>query len=136
MPPLQLSAPIEKTFVLEKTDAFYKTDGTTVTVRQATQRQHEERANLFAVLTREYADDSDTAVRFIQRFSLPELMKIECRLTVISTSISDENEKQLFTAGMNQKQFELAWGKLAPLVAREIHAKVLELNPDWKLSGE
>ncbi len=133
---LKLSAPIEKDFVLEKTDEMFGTEGTRVRVRQATQAQHERRASLFATLIREYPEGDMNNVRFVQRFSLPELMRIEAFLTLIDSNIEDENSRPLFHEGMSEAQFSRSWGRLPPAVAIEIHDKVLEVNPDWIPEGE
>ena len=133
---LKLSAPIEKDFTLDKTDEAFGTEGTRVRVRQATQAQHERRASLFATLIREYPEGETNNVRFVQRFSLPELIRIEAYLTLISSNIEDENSRPLFYEGMNETQFSRSWGRLPPAVAIEIHDKVLEVNPDWRPEGE
>jgi hypothetical protein len=133
---LKLSAPLEKDFPLDKTDALFGTEGTRVRIRQATQAQHERRASLFATLIREYPEGDTNSVRYVQRFSLPELMRIEAYLTLIDSNIEDEASRPLFQEGMNEAQFTRAWGRLPPAVAMEIHDRVLEVNPDWRPEGE
>ena len=134
---LKLAAPIEKEFTLDETDQHYCTEGTRVTIRQAAQAQHERRSNLFATLTREYLDENeDGVVRLVQRFNLPELMRMEAYLTLVESNIEDENGSPLFRPGMSESQFAKSWGKLPQIAAYEIHKKVLEVNPDWKPAGE
>lgn len=141
--PLQLTAPIEKVCELTETDRLFGSSGTVVVIRQASQAGHERRSELFSTLVSEHKENSndDNSVRYIQRFSILELMRIEAYLTVVSSNIIDENGHLLFKEGMSEFSFNRAWGKLPPSVAREIHDKVLEVNPDWlplgeRLSGE
>lgn len=140
--PLQLSVPLEKEFVLEKTDEAYGvTEPTKVTIRQAAQSGHERRASLFSNIVREMArGDQDDIVRLIQRFSFEELKRIEVYLTLVGCNITDEHNKPLFKFSSNghisESSFTEAWGKLPPLVATEIHDCVLDLNIAWRPEGE
>lgn len=131
---LKLTAPIEKEFTLDHTDRLFETEGTTVRVRQASQRENEERAALFQEMIRRY--DANDNVSVIQHFNFPRLMRKQAQLTVVESNITDETGRALFRPGMPGAEFELAWGKLPPAVAWEIHEKVLELNPDWAPAGE
>jgi hypothetical protein len=135
---LKLTAPVEQEFVLERTDKQYGTEGTTVRIRQATQRDHERRAKIYSTLIRRIEENElgNESVSFIQHFSFPELMRIQAMLTVIESNIEDENGKPLFWRGMSDVEFNASWGKLPAIVAIEIHDHVLELNPDWMPQGE
>jgi len=147
--PLQLSAPLEKDFTLDKSDALFGNDGepTRITVRQATQAQHERRSRLWEELTQEVIGDysNPDAVRLIQRISVPEIHRIEAFLTLVGCNILDDDGEPLFKVksikgrqylDMNEREFTKAWGKLPPEVAREIHEKVVEVNPTWGPRGE
>ncbi|MCJ7760944.1 hypothetical protein MUP59_07395 [Candidatus Bathyarchaeota archaeon] len=139
--PIQLAVPIEKDYTLDKSDELYNTakgEPTRVTIRQATQGDHERRAALFSSIVREMArnsTDGDT-VRWIQRFSFEELKRIEVFLTLKACNISGSNGKSLFDFDSNGKiqeaKFKQAWDILPPAVAQEIHDCVLELNVDWQ----
>lgn len=142
--PLQLDVPFEQEFQLERTDEQFKVkDGSTsVTIRQATQEAHERRANLFSNIVRELSSNEDDAdiVRLIQRFSFEELKRIEVFLTMKGCNILDDKGKPLFrfssSGRISEKNFNEAWGILPPMVAEEIHEKVLDLNLDWRPQGE
>lgn len=139
--PIKLDVPIEKDYTLEVSDKLYKTpegEPTRITVRQATQRDHERRAALFSQIIREVARDSvdgDT-VRWIQRFSFEELKRIEVSLTLKACNITGANGKLLFNFNedgkISEEKFRQAWDVLPPAVATEIHDYVLDLNVDWR----
>lgn len=142
--PLKLTPPIEKTFNLEKTDKLYESEGTTVTVRQASQLHHERRQDLWATMNSRFGGETDT-VELVQRFNQSELHRIETMLTLVDCNIEDENGKPLFkfkkqgssnSLDMSEIAFRNAWGKLPVDVAIEIHEKVLEVNPTWSNQGE
>jgi len=132
--PLKLTSPIEKDFVLEKSDAEFCEKGdpsTTVTIRQATQGQHERRNAVINTFNREY-DGLNITVS--QNFSPEDLYRLEVELTLTSCNISDVDEKPLFTfrnGAVEPASFRKGWAKLPPLIASEIHEKVLEVNPLW-----
>lgn len=141
---LRLSPPIEKTFILENTDKLYGTEGTQITVRQASQGQHERRQDLFAEMTSRIAGEGGQ-IEIVQRFSLPELHRIEAMLTLTACNIEDEDGKPLFKfreskngqsyLGMTDLEFREAWNKLPVDVAEEIHSKVTEVNISWGPEG-
>lgn len=130
---LKLTAPIEKDFILEKSDKEYKNDGapTTVTIRQATQGQHERRNQLINTFNREY---DGISVTVSQNFSPEDLYRLEVELTLVGCNIDDVDDKPLFIFKGNfvePASFKKGWAKLPPIVAEEIHSKVLEVNPLW-----
>lgn len=140
--PFKLIAPIEKIFVLEKSDAKYGNDGdpTTVTVRQATQEQHEKRSAVWSEVTQVMGIEASSEIRLRQKWTLEELKRMEVFLTLVGCNILDENDKPLFRfkqdggrqmLDMSDLEFYRAWGKLEPDVADEIHRKVLEVNKTW-----
>ena len=143
--PLQLTAPIEKEFPLEKSDKQLGCTGdpTRVTIRQATQAEHERRSDIWAEMTQEVMGDrvSPDSIRLIQRISLPELHRIEAFCTMSACNILDIGDKQLFKfkdgkVDMQENEFRIAWGKLDPMVVDEIHEKILEVNLTWGNRGE
>ncbi len=148
--PLKLTSPIFKTFALDKTDDKYKVEddaSTTVTIKQATQNEHERRQDLFSVLERKYKELVPDEITLVQRISFEELKRLETYLTMVECNIKGQDGKDLFPSkkakgkdpvlAMKRGQFDEAWGALPPDVAREIHAKVLEVNLMWAgLEGE
>jgi hypothetical protein len=107
-------------------------------VRQATQAQHERRSDLFSRLTSRVGNDP-SIVEIVTRFSFPELQRIECFLALKGSNLEDENGEPLFrfkNGVITERDFNEVWGKLPPLVADEIHEKVLLLNPTWGKLGE
>lgn len=136
--PKAISTPLEKTF---KLDQFDPTGETFVIVRQATQAQHERRAELFDEITRIYNDAVAGETQIKQRISVEELKRIEVMLTLAECNILDEDgATPLFTfvqergrprLAMTENRFKEAWGKLPTEVAEEIHKKIREVNPTW-----
>jgi|OpeIllAssembly_1097287.scaffolds.fasta_scaffold411351_2 hypothetical protein len=138
--PIRLDVPLEKEYFLEDSDKMFNVEGepTRVTIRQATQGEHETRAALFSQVIREMARDSsqEDVIRLIQRFSFEELKRIEVKLTMKACNIVGPDGKLLFKFGsdgrMSDHLFKEAWDSLPPSVASEIHDKVLDLNIDWR----
>jgi hypothetical protein len=142
----KLKPPVEELHFLDKTDTAYPAEATneddpqrtTVLVRQATQAQHERRSDLFSKLTSRVGNDPNI-VEIVTRFSFPELQRIECFLAMKDCNIEDEDGAPLFkfkNGRITETDFNHGWGKLPPLVADEIHEKVLLLNPTWGKLGE
>jgi hypothetical protein len=140
----RLSPPVIETFTLDETDQRYglAQGSTTVTLRQATQSQHERRQDLFSQLTSKMpSTGSIETIELIRRLNDPELARTEIYLTIIDCNIEDEDGKSLFKFSkdksgnswldMNEVDFRKAFGKLPIEVAEEIHTKVLEVNKDW-----
>jgi hypothetical protein len=147
--PIQLIAPIYETMTLDRSDERYGNDGepTEVTIRQASQHEHERRQDLFSKLERKYSDLSPDEVTVVQNIPMEELKRLETFLTLCDCNLLDENGDPLFPSkrdrnghprmSLSKTQFDLAWGKLPPDVAEEIHEKVLEVNLIWRgRSGE
>lgn len=144
--PLQLKPRIEQTFQLVKSDEKYESKTpTTVTIKQATQGEHEKRQDLYATLHTMYGT-TEGSFEMVQRWNMSELHRHEARLTLVDCNIDDEDGKPLFTVkkdkkghtyiDMSEPDFNEAWAKLPVDVAEEIHDKVLELNPLWGARGE
>jgi hypothetical protein len=141
--PLKLIAPVYKTFSLDRSDEKYGTDGepTMITVKQATQAEHEQRQQLFATLERKFRETEPDEVSLVQTVSMEELKRLEAWLTLVECNINDEKGKDLFPSvkgkngiprlKMTRQQFNQAWGKLPPDVAAEIVDNVLEVNIIW-----
>jgi len=130
---LKLTVPIEKDFVLEKTDKEFKVEDnpTTIRVRQATQGQCEIRNGLLSDFTRVFDGDQLTVS---QHFSPEELYRLEVELTLAACNIENNKGEPLFIFRNNvvdPASFKKGWALLAPLVAEEMHDKVLEMNPPW-----
>jgi hypothetical protein len=147
--PLKLTAPIYKIFTLDDADEKYGNmeDPTTVTVKQASQGEHEQRQSLFATLEQRWNQLEPDEVSLVQKISMEEVKKLEVFLSLCESNFENEDGEPLFPSkndkfgnpvlAMNKQQFIKAWDKLLPDVAREIHQKVLEVNPIWqRQSGE
>ena len=133
--PIQLKSPLKKEFHLEKSDKELETDdgATMIAVRQATQGGHELRNELFSEFKREY---DGAKISVVQRISFDDIRRREVFLTLCACNIMDESGKKplfKFDNGnpTNEADFNKAWGKLQPVIANEIHEKVLEMNPLW-----
>src|SRR5574340_896862 len=83
-------------------------------VRQATQREVEEREELFATTTQKFTAGT-TAFQVEQRYSYAEQKRKEGKMAV----------------AMSEDDFELAWGLLPAVIADAIHDAVLQVNPQW-----
>lgn len=139
--PIQLKPPIVKDFILEKSDLAFENSGspTMITIRQATQEGQERRAELFSKIIREMSG-GDGSIKLVQQFSFEELKRIEVMLTLSSCNITDENGNALFVFSngfiRDEVAFRKAWGRLDPMIADEIHEKVLEVNIKWGPEGD
>lgn len=140
--PLQLAAPVYKTFELEETDKTYEVDeATTVTIKQAAQYEHERRQQLFSTLERKFKELEPDEIILVQTLSTEELKRLEVWLTLVECNILDAEGELLFPSkenkdghprlAMNNAAFVRAWGMLQPDVADEVHDKVLEVNLLW-----
>lgn len=143
--PFQLSPPFEQEFELEQTDKDYGKKGdppTKVLIRQAKQGEHERRSNLFSQIIREQSVKApEDIVRFIQRWSMEELKRLEVFLTLKACNIQKPDGSPLWDFDKNgnirESMFDKGWEMLPVSVAREIHDCVLIVNPDWdRLVGE
>lgn len=144
--PLQLKTKIEQTFPLDRTDEKYGGEGTIVTIRQASQYQHEKRQEIFSNMRSRYSADGQELLEIIQRFNALELHRLDVRLTIADCNILDENGDMLFIfkkdkngrsyLNMTDPEFDKAWGALPIDVADEIYEKVSIVNPSWGPSGE
>ena len=138
-----IGAPLEKTFPLTRWD---EKGETTVTIRQARQHEQEKHDNLFAETTRVW-DSGEERVQIKQRVSSGEVIRTEAFLTMAGCNVPDEDGvTPLFQfkidgngrsrLDMSPHEFEVAWGKLPPELADEIHDKVREVNPQWGPQGK
>jgi hypothetical protein len=143
--PFQLVAPIEKKFLLARTDEKYKNEGdpTFVTIKQAAQEEAEQRAQILSEVTRVVEQRrSNSVIKVSQNWSFELLKKWEVYLTLVECNIRNEDGTSLFNfqkkgrgLDMNIDDFSKAWGRLFPDIADEIHEKVMEVNVDWSLEG-
>ena len=129
--PAKLKPAIEEVFVLPRTDKFLENDGepTTIKVAQATQGQHDERMSLWAEFSRSYDEDGQVEVK--QRISPAAVRRKEVFLTLKACNLETSEGDPLFTFPLKEHQFNKAWATLPPLVAEEIHEKVLAVNLLW-----
>jgi hypothetical protein len=139
--PLRLAAPIEKSFVLDKSDALYGNDGspTTASFRQASFRGNSRRRNIFSEWKRELNADGKEIV--IMRWSWDEVKLLDIFLTMTACNILGMDGKELFRfknnrLDMSEQEFISAVGELRDEVVDELHDKCLEVNSDWQVEGE
>jgi len=145
--PINLSSPIVQVYELKETDAKYgdkESEPTTVTIRQATQAQHEYRQQIFATLERKINNLKPEQTTLIQRANSEELKRVQAYLTLVGCNITHENgdlfkfkkgRDGLPELSMSKQAFDKAWGLLPPIVAAEIHLKVIDLNGIWGPMG-
>lgn len=140
--PIKLDVPIVKEYTLDESDKAYGIvdQPTRVSIRQATQGGHEKRAALFANIVREWSNNTE-GFRLVQRFSFEELKRIEVQLTLAGCNIEATDGASLFKFNdkgfiTDEVAFKKAWDALPPMVAAEIHTKVIDLNIDWRPQGE
>ena len=139
---IKLSAPLIEDFYLEVSESAYG-DGTEapskVTVRQATQGDHERRSRVFAEISRVIEEQRDfgmASMQIRQRWSMEELKRVEVFLTLAGCDILDHEGKPLFSFNndgklIDEAVFSRQWSMLPPEVANEIHQKVLKVNYVW-----
>jgi hypothetical protein len=151
---LKLAAPIEKTFELEETDKeFPAEDGTDkeptiVTVKQASQKESETRLDMFSkykTVLKVYEDGSQEMSNEENR-NILRIQRKDAFLTLVGCNIQWQPEgkkkpENLFKfengkIAMTETEFADAWGMLPAFVCREIHSKILEVNPTWRTAGE
>lgn len=139
--PYKLIARAEQTFRLERTDAKFENEGdpTTVTIRQASMHDVEERGEVNNELIQEMRPDESN--RLIFKYSFWRLHRVEVFLTLKACNILDLEGKPLFRfkdgrLNMTLNEFTRVWGSLDPTICDEIHEKVLILNPDWRIGEQ
>lgn len=149
---LKLTAPIEQTFPLEITDREFPPDDgsepTNVSIKQATQKQHERRMELFSLYRNRFSYDENgmQTIESVENRNIYTIQRRDAFLTLAACNIlytppKGKKAVPLFkfkdgNLDMTEEEFDEAWGLLPAVVSREIHSKILEVNPTWKLSGE
>lgn len=133
--PYQFTAPLVKEFTLEKTDAKYnvKGDPTVVKIRQVKMGDKKLRDDLYAKFERRF---DGITVTVAQTVSLDDVVRKEVFLTLAACNIlTEDGKKSAFEFDndrlKNEHEFNVAWAKLEPDIAEEIHEKVWEMNPMW-----
>ena len=141
--PLKLMAPLVKEFSLDEIDETYEVEGepTVIKIRQATQRDAEDRAAVFNRITSQYSQAGDGVVKEVREIPWTELTRKEVYLALAACNIETEEGKQLFKfkndrVDMTLSAFGKAWGKLPPKICRKIHECVLEVNVTWSGASE
>jgi hypothetical protein len=137
---IKIMPAITKDFTLEMSDEVFNEEGeppTTLTVRQASQGEHERRGQLFAKwITSTKLDGTNN---FEREFNYQQLKRLEVFLTLVDCNLTNGSTgKPQFTFKNgrldSRPAFDVAWDDLPVMIADEIHDKVLETNPDWSLS--
>jgi hypothetical protein len=145
-----MSETYQKEFHLEKTDKEFEIyeDPTMITVRQATEDDIEAREALLSKTRKNIIDYfikgyvEDETEEEIEDHSFlaplaPDIELFEVYWTLCACNITSEGGKKplfKFENGRlrDEVEFRAAWSKLEPIIADEIHEKVLEMNPEWK----
>jgi hypothetical protein len=136
--PKAITRPTEKQMRLER---FDPEGDTAVTVRQATQKQHEVLVDLFSEASRVFDQGDGDKLEVKTRISPEEIKRRAVYLTLADCNILNADGAPLFRfratprgqiLDMTELEFDqLGWGLLPPEVADEIYEKVLEVNPLW-----
>jgi len=133
--PYQTSLPLVKEFHLEKTDENHKNEGdpTIVKIRQVKMGDKKLRDDLYAKFERRFDGNIVTVSQVV---SLDDVQRKEVFLTLADTNITTGDGKtSLFQFEgdrlKNERDFNMAWARLDQDVAKEIHDKVIEMNPMW-----
>lgn len=135
--PVRLTPPLDKEFVLEETDRkFGKPDEepTRIRVKQALEGENMQRQNLWREYKRTFEAGGEISVT--QSISPAEVKRKEVFLTLTFCNLMDEQGNPVFQFPLKENEFNKAWAMLPPLVANEIHTKVLEVNLLWSAEGE
>lgn len=134
--PIKLEPPLEKEFILKKSDKEMKNKGepTTITIRQAREGQNVTRNQLFERIVRK--EDYDGTIAIQQDISPAVVRRKEIYLTLIACNLLGLDGEPLFTFPMDEKKFNDAYSLLPPIIVEEIHEKVLEVNITWAIEGE
>ena len=143
--PIKLAAPLIKDFPLERSDLArgVETEPTIVTIIQASQGGKERRSLIHSEVTQVVNSESvlHREMQLRQKWSLEQLKRIEVFLTLVGCNIQDVDGQPLFkfktdngipSLAMSEEEFRVAFYKLDPDVADEIHEKVLEVNVSWQ----
>lgn len=128
--PAQIKPPVIKTFTLTEVDKFLENEGTptTLTVRQAKQREFEKREALYGasqIVTRMGPEGLEIA----QTVSYQEQMRIETGLVFEDCDLLAVDGSRLFDT--SKRSFDEAWASLDEFICEEMHKCVLEVNPTW-----
>jgi hypothetical protein len=148
--PFTVIAPEQKTFVLTSLDAYGAVDPehpTTISIKQARVKQNAERSQLLSTFRTERARSKDAYGDEVEAtvIQLPvyDLVLKEIYLTMVDCNIGTPNGKPLFTfsrskdgsyLNMTWAAFADAAGLLPDEALEEIHGKVIEVNPHWRIS--
>jgi len=122
-------------------------DPTIATFRQATMAEHERRSALLADRTYSWTDQEvGGLVTQRTKWSMADLMKLECKLTMVGCNIhtaeckcpkcnGDEDKVVLAFPGKGGKvredAFDASWAKLPAAWALALHKACLQVNVDW-----
>ena len=136
--PINLEPPVEKEFILEKSDKAMGNEGepTRIKIVQAREGAHIERMELWKKFERRFQLEGDITIS--QEVSPAIVRRKEVFLTLVSCNITTGPEQTpLFKFPLKENEFNKAWANLPPVLADEMHDNVLEVNLDWAIaSGE
>ena len=135
--PVNITPPIDKEFILEKSDKELGNSGdpTIVKVIQAREGQRIARQQLWEKFDRTYEVAGDITVS--QEVNPAIVRRLEVFLTLTGCNITTgDKQEALFKFPLKEAEFNTAWASLQPVIADEIHDKVMEMNPQWNYGGE
>jgi hypothetical protein len=135
--PVNITPPIDKEFILEKSDKEFGNSGdpTIIKVIQAREGGRIARQQLWEKFERTYEAAGDITVA--QEVNPAIVRRLEVFLTLAACNITTgEKQEPLFKFPLKEAEFNQAWATLPPIVADEIHEKVMEMNPPWNYGGE
>jgi hypothetical protein len=140
--PIKVKTPIEKVIRLTTSDP---TEETYVTIRQATQQVVDSLEDFRNDGTQySYNDAERGVVKVNPGKGAAEVRRMQVFWTMCDCNILGSDDKPLFQVVNDGKHthlvgdpaaFKAQWGQLDPLVADEIFAAVLSVNPQWAVSS-
>lgn len=130
--------PVEKVFTVESDLGKFS-----ITIRQARVGDDLKRAELMATSSLVITDQL-LAQEIKQTLNPEEVRRYEIYLTLVDCDIEDEDSDGNVKPWFNfigkrlasQAEFESAYNALPSSIARAIHEKVREVNPQWNNVGE
>ena len=134
--PITIKLPVEKEFILEQSDKILECEGepTKASFRVAREGEHMKRMELWRDFTRNITPDGE--IQISQSVSPAEIQCKEVFLTMTACNVLAADNELLFRFPLVESKFRLAWASLPTIVADELHAFALEMNPLWAFGEE
>ena len=123
---MQIPTPLKQTFEIP-----WGKEKFSITITQATGVEDDTLAAFERkVMNQKLVKEGDREYIETINWQPEKLMGEHVRLTLVDCDLEDDG-KPLFRAGMNRADFAKSWGKLPVSIRGQVHAKVMEVNPDW-----